>query len=95
MAPDARAIDSAAACCGPSKSGSKSEVRSGIVPGVEMTCWGVDGAAADVPAVATARTLTADTAQQDSTTRANAWRDVTFQRKTLNRTGGDGSQAFG
>jgi hypothetical protein len=70
-------------------------VRNGIVPGVEMTCWRVERAANEVPAVTTARTQTAATAHQRSTTRTDAWRPVAFHRETLNRTAADGSRALG
>jgi hypothetical protein len=97
VAPAARAIGNAVARCGPQKSGSKIEVRNGIVLGVEMTCWRVfaDLAAAEVEAGTTARAQSAEIALQRSTTRADARRDTTFQGETLNRTAGDGSRALG
>jgi hypothetical protein len=88
-------MGNAVARCDPSKIGSKIPVRKGIVPGVEMTCRRVDIPAADEAAGTTARTQTAETAHQRSTMDADAWRDVAFQRETLDRTAGDGSRAIG
>ena len=85
MAPAARAIGNAVACWGPSKIGSVSAVRNGVVFGVEMTCSRVDLAAVDEAAVTTASTQRAETAHQRNTMRIDAWRDVAFQRETETR----------
>jgi hypothetical protein len=81
----ARAIGNAVACCGPSKFGSVSAVRNGIVLGVEMTRDPAD-LAADEAAGTAARTQSAATAQLGSAMRTHRWRDVVCQRETRVRT---------
>src|SRR4029079_5346852 len=76
--------------------GSNSAFRNGIVPGVEMTCSRADDrAAAEVPAVTTARTQTAERAHQRNATRADACGRFPSHGETLNRTAADGSRALG
>jgi hypothetical protein len=77
------------------KIGSKIPVRNGLVLGVEMTCCRVDLAAVDLAVATTAKTQTAKTTPPRNTAHADAWRDLAFQRGTLNRTAGDGSRPSG
>ena len=87
-APVAAAIGNAVACCGPSNSGSRSAVRSGIVPPVEITRWRAVFADAVAAAATTSRPTAAETASQRSTPRPGMQRANALKETPTTRTVG-------
>lgn len=95
VAPAARASANAVSRWEPVKRGSRSDVRSGIVARVAITCCRVVLAAADEAAATIASAQRASAAHRRSPACAQARLNLAAERESLNRTVGDRNRAVG